>query len=174
MSPFGFVDTDFSVVSSMLILGGFLSAGFVSKVVLKFKRIKYIGIVLFIISLVLTLLIYPLLVTENIYVLCIQQLLMGVFLIPMVPVLIEYGCESIYPLNGSFGVGIMVSGATIDALLSSILLTYTSKGNNSDHTSVLITCIVLFSIFFIGFILFLFTKEILNRSKEIEERANSK
>lgn len=99
---------------------------------------------------------------------------MGLFLIPMVPVLIEYGCESIYPLNGSFGVGIMVSGATIDALLSSILLTYTSKGNNSDHTSVLITCIVLFGIFFTGFILFLFTKEILNRSKEIEERANSK
>lgn len=99
---------------------------------------------------------------------------MGIFLIPMVPILVEYGCESIYPLNGSFGVGIMVSGATIIALLSSILLTFTSKGKNSDTNSSLITCIALFVIFFTGFILFLFTEEILNRSREIEERSNSK
>lgn len=50
----------------------------------------------------------------------------------MVPVLMEYSCESIYPLNGSFSVGVMVSGATILALLSSVLLTFTSKGNDSD------------------------------------------
>lgn len=85
----------------------------------------------------------------------------------MVPVLIEYSCESIYPLNGSFSVGVMVSGATIIAMLSSILLTYTSKGKDSDKTSAFITYLILCFIYLVGFILFLFTKEILNRSKEV-------
>ena len=80
----------------------------------------------------------------------------------------EYSCESIYPLNGSFSIGVMVSGATIVALLSSILLTFTSKGKDSDKRSVLITTIILCLIYLVGFILFLFTKEILNRSKEVE------
>lgn len=70
MSPYGFVDTDYSISASMLILGGFLSAGFVSKIVLKFKKYKAIGLVLFIISLVLTILIYPVLMTKNLYLLC--------------------------------------------------------------------------------------------------------
>lgn len=85
----------------------------------------------------------------------------------MVPVLIEYSCESIYPLNGSFSVGVMVSGATIIAMLSSILLTFTTKGKDSDKSSVFITYIILCCIYLVGFILFLFTKEILNRSKEV-------
>lgn len=88
-------------------------------------------------------------------------------MIPLVPILIEFGCEIIYPLNGSFSVGVMVSGSTIMALLSSMLLTYTVKGNDSNKGSVLITILILSFIFFIGFILFLFTKEILNRTKEI-------
>ena len=50
----------------------------------------------------------------------------------MVPVLMEYSCEAVHPLNGSFSIGVMVSGATIMALLSSILLTYTAKGKDSD------------------------------------------
>lgn len=87
----------------------------------------------------------------------------------MVPVLMEFGCEAIYPLNGSFSIGVMVSGATIAALLSSILLTYTTKGKDSDKLSALITTIIWCSIFLIGFIFFLFTKEIVNKSKEQEE-----
>lgn len=33
MSPFGYIDTHYSIASSMLIIGGFISAGMVSKVV---------------------------------------------------------------------------------------------------------------------------------------------
>lgn len=64
ISPYGFVDTDYSIASSMLIIGGFLSAGFVSKLVLKFKKYKTIGIILFIISLALTIVTYPVLMME--------------------------------------------------------------------------------------------------------------
>lgn len=71
MSPYGFVDTDYSISSSMLIVGGFLSAGFVSKLVLKFKKYKAIGITLFIISLILTILTYPVLMLELLIPLCI-------------------------------------------------------------------------------------------------------
>ncbi|CAD8060431.1 unnamed protein product [Paramecium primaurelia] len=170
MSPFGFIDTHYSIASSMLIIGGFISAGMVSKIVQKFKKYKAIGIVLLTISLTLTLLTYPIMMTEQFIPLCIQQLLLGFFLIPMVPVLMEFGCEAIYPLNGSFSIGVMVSGATIAALLSSILLTYTAKGKDSDKLSALITTIIWCSIFLIGFIFFLLTKEIENRSKEQEEK----
>lgn len=83
----------------------------------------------------------------------------------MVPILMEFGCESIYPMNGSFSIGLMVSGATITALLSSILLTYTAKGKDSDKLSALITSIIWSSIFLIGFVLFLFTKEIVITTK---------
>ncbi|CAD8166231.1 unnamed protein product [Paramecium octaurelia] len=169
MSPFGFIDTHYSIASSMLIIGGFISAGMVSKVVQKFKRYKAIGLVLLSISLVLAILTYPIMMTKQFIPLCIQQLLLGFFLIPMVPVLMEFGCEAIYPLNGSFSIGLMVSGATIAALLSSILLTYTAKGKDSDKQSALITTILCCSIFLIGQILFLFTKEIENRTKEQEK-----
>lgn len=71
MSPYGFVDTDYSIASSMLIIGGFLSAAFVSKIVLKFKKYKAIGIVLFLISLALTVLTFPILMTKLLFLLCI-------------------------------------------------------------------------------------------------------
>ncbi|CAD8076178.1 unnamed protein product [Paramecium sonneborni] len=174
MSPFGFVDTHYSIASSMLIIGGFISAGMVSKVVLKFKRYKAIGIVLLSISLILTLLTYPILMTEQFIPLCIQQLLLGFFLIPMVPVLMEYGCEAIYPIDGSFSIGIMVSGSTIMALLSSILLTYTAKGKDSNKQSALITTIIWCIIFIMGFLFFLFTKEILNKTKDQEKKLQQK
>lgn len=87
----------------------------------------------------------------------------------MVPVLMEFGCEAIYPLNGSFSLGVMVSGATIAALLSSILLTYTAKGKDSDKLSALITTIIWCSIFLIGLIFFIFTKEVVNRTKVHEK-----
>ena len=72
MSPFGFVDKQYSICSSMLIIGGFISAGLVQKIVLKFKKYKAIGIALFLITIIIALISYPLLLLGNIYLLYIQ------------------------------------------------------------------------------------------------------
>jgi len=43
---------------------------------------------------------------------------LGFFLVPLAPVLLEYGCEAIYPINGSFAVGLLISGATLLTVVS--------------------------------------------------------
>jgi FLVCR family feline leukemia virus subgroup C receptor-related protein len=43
----------------------------------------------------------------------IDTFIVGFFLIPLVPVMLELSCEVIYPLNGSFAVGMLLSGATL-------------------------------------------------------------
>lgn len=34
-------------------------------------------------------------------------------LLPAIPLLLEWGCEEIFPLNDSFCIGLMYSGATM-------------------------------------------------------------
>lgn len=39
--------------------------------------------------------------------------LIGMFLSPVVPLMLELGCELVYPLSGSFAVGTLYAGATL-------------------------------------------------------------
>lgn len=57
---------------------------------------------------------------------------MGVFIIPSVPLMIEWGCQLIYPINDSFCIGIMYSGATMAGSFIGSLLTIISKGIHAD------------------------------------------
>lgn len=49
---------------------------------------------------------YPACLTEKTYILYSVGFFVGFFLVPLVPVVLELSCEIIYPLNGSFAVGI--------------------------------------------------------------------
>ena len=61
--------------------------------------------------------------SENISIVYANAFALGFFLVPLVPIMLEYSCEAIYPLNGSFAVGIMLSGATLMTVCITQLLT---------------------------------------------------
>jgi FLVCR family feline leukemia virus subgroup C receptor-related protein len=83
------------------------------------------------------LLFYPALLTSIKLITYIAGFLIGFFLVPMVPVMMELCCEIIYPLNGSFAIGILLSGATIVVIISSQILTIITRGTSSDRKSCL-------------------------------------
>ncbi len=41
------------------------------------------------------------------------MMFIGVFLAPIVPLMLELGCELVYPLSGSFAIGTLYAGATL-------------------------------------------------------------
>lgn len=113
----------------MVIIGGLVSSGFISKVVLFFKKFKMISIVLMICSIVMSGFLYVSLATEKPGITYGNAFVIGFFLVPLAPVLLEYSCEAIYPINGSFAVGLLISGATLFTVISSQVLTSVVKGN---------------------------------------------
>lgn len=122
-------------------------------------------------SMITGLFLYVCLRTEKIVFVYVDSFIIGFFLVPLAPVLLEYSCEAIYPINGSFAVGVLISGATLFTVISSQVLTAVVRGKDSDNESVLLTIILMIGLLFFGFVLQLFSKEILNRSKEVQARS---
>jgi len=103
----------------MPLVGGILSSFGISSVVQRFRKYKMISLVLMIASLATCTVFYPVLLTNSIYICYLDGFLVGFFLVPMIPVMMELCCEIIYPLNGSFAVGILYSGSTLTTVISS-------------------------------------------------------
>lgn len=57
--------------------------------------------------------------TKNIYVVYADAFLLGFFLIPLIPVMMELSCELVYPISSSFAVGTLFGGATLLTVISS-------------------------------------------------------
>ena len=119
-------------------------------------------------TLIFMALFYPAISTGNPYVVYANGFLLGFFLIPLIPVLIEMSCENIYPLSGSFAVGMLLSGATLLTVVASQVLTVITKGNDSDSDSSLLGCICIVALLVIGIVSLSFVKEVKNRSNEIQ------
>lgn len=113
MSPFGFIDAEYSIAGSMVIVGGLVSSSGISTIVLKYKKYKVIVVVLMILSIISLTLFDGSLYTYSVVTVYGVCTLIGFFLVPMAPVMLEYSCEAIYPLSGSFAVGLLLSGATL-------------------------------------------------------------
>lgn len=140
-----------------------VSSVFISTVVLKVGKYKPVVLVLMIFSLLFTALFYLALTNESEILIYADALLLGFFLIPMIPVMIELSCEIVYPLSSSFAVGMLFSGATLFTVISSQLLTVITKGTDSDKTSILIGLACIVGILAVGLIMQIFVKEVKNR-----------
>ena len=55
----------------------------------------------------------------NVFLLYLTTFGIGFFLSPLVPLLFELSCEIVYPLSGSFAIGVLYSGSTILAAVNS-------------------------------------------------------
>ena len=170
MKPFGFKDSQVSLTGSMTILGGVVSSLVTPTLVKKFKNQKYNCIFLMFVSIFFSGLFYFSLDTNNINVVFANAFALGFFLVPLVPIMLEYSCEAIYPLNGSFAVGLMLSGATLMTVCITQLLTVIVKGKDARRTEVAQTLGTTIAILFVGFIVFFFTSQVKNRSKEVAQR----
>lgn len=147
----------------MPILGGAISSSFISVIVMWVKKYKPIILWLMLLSVISTVLFYPACMSKSIGLVYLCAGALGLFLVPLVPVSLELSCEIIYPINGSFAVGILYSGATLLTVISSQLLTIIVKGEHSTEHSVLVTTIVLICILGFGFLIFLPVSEVRNR-----------
>jgi FLVCR family feline leukemia virus subgroup C receptor-related protein len=143
---------------------------FISSIVQRVGRYKPIALVLMILSIIFVSLFYLAIASKNAYILYIDTFLVGLFVIPLIPVMLECSCEIIYPLSGSFAVGLLFSGATLLTVVSSQLLTIIIGGNQSDKWTVLYGCIVILTLFVLGFVAMFFVKETRNRSNEMKLR----
>ena len=103
----------------MPLAGGILSSFGISTVVKRVRKYKLISIVLMLASLIICLLFYPALLTNSVALCYLVGFMVGFFLVPMIPVMMELCCEIIYPLNGSFAVGILYSGSTLTTVIGS-------------------------------------------------------
>lgn len=56
---------------------------------------------------------YFCLISENTMLIYISIGIVGLFIMPNVPILMDISCDSIFPINASFAVGIMYIGSRI-------------------------------------------------------------
>ena len=90
-----------------------VSTGLIPIIVNKYKRHKLIVNFLLICSSGLLVCIVLAARTEVPYIVYVVTALTGFFLMPMVPIMFELACDSIFPLGASFAVGGMYIGATL-------------------------------------------------------------
>lgn len=64
-------------------------------------------------------LLYFCLISENKIAIYISISIVGLFIMPNVPILMDMSCDSIFPINASFAVGIMYIGSRIFLVLFS-------------------------------------------------------
>jgi FLVCR family feline leukemia virus subgroup C receptor-related protein len=148
----------------MPLVGGILSSMGISSVVRRYRKYKMIALILMVASMIICMMFYPALLTNKISLCYLCGFFVGFFLVPMIPVVMELCCEIIYPLNGSFAVGILYSGSTLTTVVSSQILTIITKGTDSDKQSCLNGIILIIALLVVGAIMFSFVKEVQNRT----------
>lgn len=100
-----------SAVASLAVIAGILK---------KYtNKRKPIAILLMIMSISSLVLFYFCLISENKIAIYISIGIVGLFIMPNVPLLMDMSCDSIFPINASFAVGIMYIGSRIFLVLFS-------------------------------------------------------
>lgn len=159
LGPFGFNSSEIANFGTLTLIGGVLSSMGISSVVKRVRRYKITIILLMMISVLICGFFYPALMTGVSYLSYIVGFFAGFALVPLGPVMMELCCEIIYPLNGSFAVGILYSGATLFSVVGTQVLTFVTKGTDSDKFSSFIGVMLIVGSQIAGAIMFLFVKE---------------
>lgn len=102
-----------------------------------------------------------LLFTEDIVLSLLGACVLGLFLVPMVPAILEFACESVFPIGEGSTVGILAGANSISAFIYGSVMSFIVRGESTGQT-VAGTMLMLCS-FGLGFFLLLLTKENLIR-----------
>jgi len=79
-------------------------------------------------SLTAVFLFYPLLLTENLFLASFISALNSFFLIPLVPIMLELGCELVFPVGEGSAVGMLFAVGNFGGFILGLFLTMIVKG----------------------------------------------
>lgn len=68
--------------------------------------------------------------TENLILTLIGTSLIGLFFIPMIPALLEFSCESVFPIGEGSTVGILSGASSLSSLLFGLIMSFIVKGES--------------------------------------------
>lgn len=79
-------------------------------------------------SLVAVILFYPLLMTENLVLASLISAINSFFLIPLVPIMLELGCELVFPVGEGSAVGLLFAIGNFGGFILGLFMTMIVKG----------------------------------------------
>ncbi|CAD8102920.1 unnamed protein product [Paramecium sonneborni] len=129
-----------SIAGSLVNISAVASLAVIAGVLKKYSNNrKPITIILMILSISSLVLFYFCLISENRIAIYISIGIVGLFIMPNVPLLMDMSCDSIFPINASFAVGIMYIGSRIFLVLFSQFLAIVVGGSDSNKGRVTLT-----------------------------------
>lgn len=100
---------------------------------------------------------YPLLQTNSIVWASLISAINSFFLIPLVPIMLELGCEEVFPVGEGSAVGLLYAMGNLGGFVWGVILSLIVKGESKEQT--LIGLMFCLGVFIVGFVLILFMKE---------------
>ncbi|CAD8138414.1 unnamed protein product [Paramecium pentaurelia] len=129
-----------SIAGSIVNISAVASLAVIAGILKKYtNKRKLIAILLMIMSISSLVLFYFCLISENKIAIYISIGIVGLFIMPNVPLLMDMSCDSIFPINASFAVGIMYIGSRIFLVLFSQFLAIVVGGSDSNKGRVTLT-----------------------------------
>ena len=108
------------------------------------------------------LLFYPLLLAKNVFLASLISAVNSFFLIPLVPIMLELGCELVFPVGEGSAVGLLFAVGNFGGFLLGLVMSAIMQGSQLQSLGGLGFCA---GIFVIGLSLIFFMKEERNREK---------
>lgn len=132
LKPYGYGKSEIAYLSAMPVIGGFVSSLMIPSIYKKWKRYKPLVIFLeFMTILAFFAFIYACYL-QSLALMLVLAVVQGFMLLPAIPLLLEWGCEQIYPLNDSFCIGLMYSGATMGSSFIAQILVIAIHGDKAS------------------------------------------
>ncbi|EGR33456.1 major facilitator superfamily protein, putative [Ichthyophthirius multifiliis] len=164
IAPFGFGSRDTSIMSLICVMSGIIGSIVLIQILKKnfqYKRLMGLCIIFCILS---DFMFYFMLKTRIYVLVVIPEIILGFFIIPIVPILLEFANEVCFPVGEAIISGFLYSiahvvGFLLGSLFSLIIDTFKNKEESAFW------CVITFaSIFILSFITIFFMKQSLNRT----------
>jgi FLVCR family MFS transporter 7 len=113
VAPFGYSNDDAGTFGAVFILAGLVGAAIIGKIMEKtkaYKTVLRVGITLYVLTTIFTLL---MLFSNNFWPLTVAWGLLGMFVLPLLPVVMENCAETTYPVSEEVSMGILFTGCNI-------------------------------------------------------------
>jgi FLVCR family feline leukemia virus subgroup C receptor-related protein len=103
------------------------------------------------------------LMTKSVALVCFMSMANSFFLIPLIPIMLELGCELAYPVGEGAAVGFMIAGGNLGGFLIGFLMSLYVRGENERQTVAGLATVL--CVFIIGFGLIFLVKEVKKRQR---------
>eukprot|EP00743_Colponemidia_sp_Colp-15_P004645 GILK01005006.1.p1 GENE.GILK01005006.1~~GILK01005006.1.p1 ORF type:complete len:457 (-),score=72.14 GILK01005006.1:248-1618(-) len=122
IAPFGFGDSDSSLLGALVIVAGLVGSGVAGFVVDKTHRYRHTLMICFIGSSLAALAFAFLLHTQQIALVAISAALLGLFMTPVMPLSLELACEVTYPVGEATSAGFLLTGGQIVGVVEILVM----------------------------------------------------